>query len=116
MVKNLPSNAGDLGLIPGRGTKIPHAAGQLCPHATTTEFMRLNKRARVLQTTEPTCPGACTPQLERKPTRHSYREACAPQLEKPAHGNERSRTPQRRSRVLQLRPNAAKKRKKKKVV
>ena len=29
MVKNLPSNAGDVGLIPGRGTKIPHAMGQL---------------------------------------------------------------------------------------
>ena len=29
VVKNPPSSAGDLGLIPGRGTKIPHAAGQL---------------------------------------------------------------------------------------
>ena len=29
MVKNLPSNAGDVGLIPGQGTKIPHATGQL---------------------------------------------------------------------------------------
>ena len=25
MVKNLPCNAGDAGLIPGQGTKIPHA-------------------------------------------------------------------------------------------
>ena len=37
MVKNSLSNAGDVGLIPGRGTKILHAAGQLSPHATTTE-------------------------------------------------------------------------------
>ena len=29
VVKNEPSNAGDGGLIPGRGTGIPHAAGQL---------------------------------------------------------------------------------------
>ena len=29
VVKNLPSNAGDTGWIPGRGTKIPHASGQL---------------------------------------------------------------------------------------
>ena len=29
VVKNLPCNAGDLSLIPGRGTKTPHAAGQL---------------------------------------------------------------------------------------
>ena len=28
VVKNPPSNAGDVDLIPGRGTKIPHAAGQ----------------------------------------------------------------------------------------
>ena len=33
VVKNLPSNAGDLGSIPGLGTKIPHAAGQLSPSA-----------------------------------------------------------------------------------
>ena len=29
VVKNLFSNAGDTGLIPGQGTKIPHAVGQL---------------------------------------------------------------------------------------
>ena len=40
--KNLPSNVGDVGLIPGWGTKIPHATGQLSPHATTTEFVHLN--------------------------------------------------------------------------
>ena len=34
-VKNLPSNAEDEDSIPGRGTKILHAAGQLSP--TTTE-------------------------------------------------------------------------------
>ena len=37
MVKNPPANAGDSGLIPGWGTKIPHAAEQLRPGATTTE-------------------------------------------------------------------------------
>ena len=57
VVKNPPSNAGDAGLIPGRGTKIPHAAGQLSPLDTTTE---------------PTHPGVCAPQLEReKPAGHS---------------------------------------------
>ena len=29
VVKNLLCNTGDAGLIPGWGTKIPHAAGQL---------------------------------------------------------------------------------------
>ena len=37
VVKNLPSNAGDEDLIPGQGTKIPNATGQLSLHATTTE-------------------------------------------------------------------------------
>ena len=68
-VKNPPSNAGDSGSISGQGTEIPHATGQLSPHATTTEPTRLNKRAHVLQTTEPTHPGARTPELERS-TRH----------------------------------------------
>ena len=31
VVKNLLFNTGDAGLIPGWGTKIPHAAGQLKP-------------------------------------------------------------------------------------
>ena len=42
VVKNLPSNAGDASSIPGRGTKIPHAAGQLSPLTTTTELTHLN--------------------------------------------------------------------------
>ena len=42
MVKNPPYNAGDAGLIPGQGTKIPHAAGQLSRRAATTELVRLN--------------------------------------------------------------------------
>ena len=38
VVKKLPSSAGDTGLIPGQGTKIPHAVGQLLsPKATTRE-------------------------------------------------------------------------------
>ena len=32
--ENLPCNAGDMGSIPGWGTKIPHAAGQLSSGAT----------------------------------------------------------------------------------
>ena len=37
VVKNLPSNAGDKGLIPGGGTKSPQATGQLSLQVTTTE-------------------------------------------------------------------------------
>ena len=42
MVENPPSNAGDAGSIPGRGTEIPHAAGQLSPCAATTEHVSHN--------------------------------------------------------------------------
>ena len=35
VVKN-PSNAGDAGSIPGQGTKMPHAMGQLSPRTTAT--------------------------------------------------------------------------------
>ena len=44
-VKNLPSNAGDAGSIPGRETKIPHAVEQLNPCATSRQ---------------PVCSRACT--------------------------------------------------------
>ena len=33
-VKNWPCNTGDVGTIPGQGTKMPHAAGQLSPSAS----------------------------------------------------------------------------------
>ena len=44
-VTNLPYNAGDMGLIPGQGPKIMHAAGQLSPHATAGESMCCNERS-----------------------------------------------------------------------
>ena len=37
VVQNPPSNTGDLGSIPRRGTKIPHAMGQLSLSALTRE-------------------------------------------------------------------------------
>ena len=58
MVKNLTCNAGDAGLIPGWGTKIPHATGQLSGCVATTEPMRS---------------GAHAPST-REPVSHNYRE------------------------------------------
>ena len=37
VVKNPPSNAGDMGSIPGQGTRTPHAAEKLRPRISTTE-------------------------------------------------------------------------------
>ena len=34
VVKNPPSDAGDVDSTPGQGTKIPHTMWQLGPHAT----------------------------------------------------------------------------------
>ena len=36
--KNPPSDAGDAGLIPAQGLRIPHASGQLSLRAATTVF------------------------------------------------------------------------------
>ena len=44
MVKNLPCNAGEAGLVPGGRTKIPHASGQLSPQAAAMESVCLLKR------------------------------------------------------------------------
>ena len=43
MVKNTPCNVGNLGSIPGQGTKIPHAEEQLSLNAATRESMLPNK-------------------------------------------------------------------------
>ena len=70
VVKNLPSSARDAGLFPGQGSKIPHAAAELSPRATATE---------------PTCSGACTPQLESlcaTTTEPMHSGAHVPQLER----------------------------------
>ena len=53
MVKTPSSKAGDAGSIPGRGTKIPHATGQLSPqllslHTSTREPACHNYRAHAL--------------------------------------------------------------------
>ena len=37
VVKNLPSNAADVGWIPGQGTKIPHAKGGASESANHSE-------------------------------------------------------------------------------
>ena len=37
VVESLPCNAGDVGLILGQGTRVPHAVGQLSPCTAITE-------------------------------------------------------------------------------
>ena len=49
VVKNLPANAEDMDLISGPGTKIPHAIGQLSPHATATGSVSYNERLHMMQ-------------------------------------------------------------------
>ena len=69
VVKNLPSNAEGVDSIPGRGTKIPHATGQLSQHTATTE---------------PAHFGACAlelmPQLERSSCACCNKISLVPQL------------------------------------
>ena len=54
VVKNLPSNEEDMSLIPGQGTKIPHAAEQLSLWAPTRKPVCL-KRDPVWCTEELVC-------------------------------------------------------------
>ena len=77
VVKNQPSNAGDAGSIPGRGTKSLHAVGQLSLWATTREPTCCNYRAHTL-TLEPACCNywAREPQLERSPRPAAEGPAC----------------------------------------
>ena len=72
VVKNPSCNAEDAGSIPGRGTKIPHTAGQLSPRAT-------NYRAHVLWNPRTT--------TREKPVHHN---------KEPTRRNERSHVPQLR--------------------
>ena len=37
-IKNLPCNAGDASSIPGQGTEVPQASGQLSVSIATTEL------------------------------------------------------------------------------
>ena len=72
VVKNPPSNTGEAGSIPGWGTKVQHAMGQLSPRAATTEPTCSGAREPQLEspraaTREPVRSGAHTPQLERSP-------------------------------------------------
>jgi len=43
VVKNLPCSARDVSSVPGQGTKIAQAIGQVSPHATTkTQHSQIN--------------------------------------------------------------------------
>ena len=44
VVKNPPCSAGDTGLIPGQGTKIPHAMEQLSPCTAARESMHHSEK------------------------------------------------------------------------
>ena len=49
VVENPPCNAGNAGLIPGQGTKIPHAMEQLSLPTTTRESVHHNKISHITQ-------------------------------------------------------------------
>ena len=63
VVKNLSCNAGHAGSIPGWGTNIPHAAGQLSPAPQLQSL-------RAPQLESPTCRKLQTPRA-LEPTRHN---------------------------------------------
>lgn len=62
---NLPTNAGDAGLVPGSGNKIPHTTRQLSPWDTTTEPALQSTRAAAREAPQR---AAHAPQLENPRT------------------------------------------------
>ena len=76
VLKNIPANAGDMGLIPGLRRFYTQLIfhSQLSPRATTTEPVLWSPRATILK---PMNPRACAPQQEKP----SQWEASAPQLQ-----------------------------------
>ena len=108
VVKNLPCNAGNMGLMPGLRTKIPHAAGQANPYEP--QLLILDSRASELQlnphiaATEANMPRADAQQLEKPPqSLHSAVRSSphSPQLEKAC-------MQQQRAHILQGRLSTAK--------
>ena len=65
VVNNSPSSVGDMSSIPGRGTKIPYAVGQVSPHAQPESLRALepglcSKIPTTLHTTPREGPTCCT--------------------------------------------------------
>ena len=91
-MKSLPYNAGDAVLIPGQGSKIPHAVGQLSPHATTTELAHFNYSLRAASY-RAHAPWSLCATLERENLHVTTRE-------KPVHHNEEPACHKERSHML----------------
>ena len=53
VVKNLPCNLGDVGWIPGQGTKILHSKEQLSPWTASRESIGLDEKYRMTQRRSP---------------------------------------------------------------
>ena len=82
VVKNPPSKAEDTGSIPGLGTKIPHAMGQVNTHTTTRELSTA--------ITESMCSSAHSLQQQRPLCRNWRKPEC---LKKDQHRQNKIKTP-----------------------
>ena len=69
---HLPINARDVGSIPGQGTKIPRAKGQLSLSITTTEPVRLGAHMPGLE--KPSCCNEEPAQLKKRGTMMETKE------------------------------------------
>ena len=52
VIKNLPSNVADMGSIPGQGTKIPQAAGQLSLPSCWNKHPAQSRKEKIIQKKE----------------------------------------------------------------
>ena len=75
VLRSLASSAGDLGLMHGRGTQIPHATGHQSLCTVTSEPALESPGAA---TAEPMCPRACG-SVTGRPSVLQLERACTPQ-------------------------------------
>ena len=102
VIKNLPSNAGGMVLIPGWGTKIPHPLEQLNPSTTSREPVCHDERALRAATAAP-APAEAHAVQPGKPRDHSWRKPACSNREASYHNEEPARPKKKKNRIRTLR-------------
>ena len=80
-VNNPPSNAGDVGSIPGQGTKTRHAVGQLSPWVATTESTCHNSEKPTCHNEKHVCRNEDPGQPKKKKNNNNKVEPGIPKLQ-----------------------------------
>ena len=83
VVKNPPADTGDPRSIPGLGTKIPHATGQLSPCSATTEPVLRSPGATTTEALRPQRPSSTAREATIMRTPHTATREVPTQQQRP---------------------------------